>query len=601
MKRNRCQGNILIVALILVFVISGFVATALNVTNNSSRFTDRSRDYAAAQSAAEGSVEYAYGVWKARILASDRPLTGVEANALLTAPQFPDVTYASALENGPLRIDALDEYGAPMASNTSYPNPVATDLVSYPGWRGFTYNYLAKAKFQQASGAYGFRAGVKRQFQYSAVPLFQAMFFFEHDLSVYKAASMNVTGLVHTNANAYISSSSGNPVSFADNVSYSGTYSQTNDPPFANTWSGWVPNAELPPTYPNGFANQVRQVPRIEPIGSDPASVVNTTDTNPNNDSLHELIEPPNSSYPDPPEIAQRRLYNKAGIVININSGLVTVTTQNGTSLNPARITDLKNAVSSSATIFDQREGRNVDVSTLDISKVTTALAAGGVTGFNNTLYINDTTPLTSGNTEPKAVRLAKGGVLPANGLTIASENPVYVQGDYNSGMTSDPNAVPSNNGGNATNSDSPTVSGYTRKPAAIIADAVMLLSNNWSDSNANQSLSNRTASNTTYNMAILAGFMPSGYQPAVGAQYGYSGGAINFPRFLENWDNKYCTYFGSMVELFPSKTFTGEWDTGVIYRPPDRQFNFDTNYRTVPPPGSLNAASWSRGSWAKF
>ena len=601
MKQNHCQGNILIVAIILVFVISGFVATALNVTNNSSRFTDRSRDYAAAQSAAEGSVEYAYGVWKARILAGDRPLTGVEANALFTAPQFTDVTYASALENGPLRIDALDEYGAPMASNTSYPNPVATDLVSYPGWRGFTYNYLAKAKFQQAAGAYGFRAGVKRQFQYSAVPLFQAMFFFEHDLSVYKAASMNVTGLVHTNANAYLSSSSGNPVSFADNVSYSGTYSQTNDPPFANTWSGWVPNAELPPTYPNGFANQVRQVPRIEPIGSDPASVVNTTDTNPNNDSLHELIEPPNSSYPDPPEIAQRRLYNKAGIVININSGTVTVTTQNGTSLNPARITDLKNAVSSSSTIFDQREGRNVDVSTLDISKVTTALAAGGVTGFNNTLYINDTTPLTSGNTEPKAVRLAKGGVLPANGLTIASENPVYVQGDYNSGMTSDPNAVPSNNGGNAANADSPTVSGYTRKPAAIIADAVMLLSNNWSDSNANQSLSNRTASNTTYNMAILAGFMPSGYQPTVGAQYGYSGGAINFPRFLENWDNKYCTYFGSMVELFPSKTFTGEWDTGVIYRPPDRQFNFDTNYRTVPPPGSLNAASWSRGSWAKF
>ena len=161
-----------------------------------------------------------------------------------------------------------------------------------------------------------------------------------------------------------------------------------------------------------------------------------------------------------------------------------------------------------------------MDVSTLDISKVTTALAAGGVTGFNNTLYINDTTPLTSGNTEPKAVRLAKGGVLPANGLTIASENPVYVQGDYNSGMTSDPNAVPSNNGGNAANADSPTVSGYTRKPAAIIADAVMLLSNNWSDSNANQSLSNRTASNTTYNMAILAGFMPSGYQPTVGAQY---------------------------------------------------------------------------------
>ena len=601
MKRNNCQGNILIVALILVFVISGFVATALNVTNNTSRFTDRSQDYAATQAAAEGAVEYAFGAWKARILAIDRPMTSAEANSALTAPRFNNVSYASTAESGPLRIDALDEYGAPMPNTSDYPNPVGTDLVSYPGWRGYTYNYLAKAKFQQTNAVYNFRAGVKRQFQYSAVPLFQAMFFFEHDLAIYKAASMNVTGLVHTNSSAYISSSSGSPVSFAGNISYSGSYSQTTDPPFANTWSGWAPNAEQPPTFPNGQANQVHQVPRIEPIGSDPASVINTTDTNPNNDGLHELIEPPNPSFTDPPEIAQRRLYNKAGIIININGSTVTVTTQNGTALNPARITDLKNAVSSSTTIYDQREGKTVDVSTLDMSKVTAALTAGGVTGFNNTLYINDTTPVTSTNPEPKALRLAKGGVLPPNGLTVASENAVYVQGDYNTGTTIDPNAVPSNSGGNSGNADSPTVNGYTRKPAAVIADAVMLLSNNWSDTNANKTLSSRVASHTTYNMAIMAGFMPSGYQPSVGAQYGYSGGAINFPRFLEDWSGQSCTYYGSMVELFQSKTFTGEWDTGVIYRPPFRQFNFDTNFKTVPPPGSINAASWSRGYWAKF
>ena len=198
-------------------------------------------------------------------------------------------------------------------------------------------------------------------------------------------------------------------------------------------------------------------------------------------------------------------------------------------------------------------------------------------------------------------MRLTKGGVLPENGLTIASENPVYVQGDYNTGTTSSPSAVPSNNSGNPSNTDSPTVSGYTRKPAAVIADAVMLLSTNWNDSNANKSLTSRQASHTTYNMAILAGFMPSGYQPPVGAQYGYSGGAINYPRFLEDWSDQSCTYFGSMVELFQSKTFTGEWDTGVIYRPPDRRFNFDTNFTTTPPPGSLNASSWSRGSWSKY
>jgi hypothetical protein len=108
-------------------------------------------------------------------------------------------------------------------------------------------------------------------------------------------------------------------------------------------------------------------------------------------------------------------------------------------------------------------------------------------------------------------------------------------------------------------------------------------------------------ASNTTYNTAIVSGFMPSGYQPTVGAQYGYSGGANNFPRFLEDWTSKYCTYYGSMVELFPSQIFTAPWDTGVIYAPPVRCWNFDSNFTANPPPGSLSAVSWSRGTWVKY
>jgi hypothetical protein len=601
MKRNTCQGNILIVALVLVLVISGFVTMALNATSNSARLTDRSRDYVVAQAAAEGAVEYAYGAWKARILALDRPLNTNEANTALTAPTFNDVTYASAIEAGPLRIDALDEYGAPMPSATDYPTPITTDLVSYPGWRGFTYNYLAKAKFKQSSGVYNFRAGVKRQFQYAAVPLFQSMFFFEHDIELYRAATMNISGPVHSNGNAYLSASAGNPVTFQDNVSYVTSYSQTNDPPYANTWSGWMANAQMPPTYPNGFANQVKQVARMEPMGTDPAAVMSTTDVNPNNDGFHELVEPPNTSYPDPPEVAQRRLFSKAGIAININGATVTVTGKNGTTITPARSTDIINAITRGQSIYDQREGKSVDVSTLDVSKLNAALSAGGISGFNNTLYINDSTPITAANPEPKTIRLAKGGVLPANGLTVASENPIYVQGDYNSGTTTNPALVPANNSGNPSNADSPTVAGYTRKPAAVISDAVMLLSNNWNDSNSNKVLSSRPATNTTYNMAILSGFMPSGYQPTSGAQYGYSGGANNFPRFLEDWSNRYCTYYGSMVELFASKTFTGEWDTGVIYRPPIRMWNFDDNFKTVPPPGSVNASSWSRGTWAKY
>jgi hypothetical protein len=597
MHTKNCKGNILIVALILIVVVSGLVVVASNVTNNSARFTDRSRDFVSAQAAAEGAVDHAFAIWKRRINSQNRAIDTTTANANLAAPTFTDYTYASAGEDGPLKIEALDEYGAPIAN----PTKVTVDLPSYPGWRGNTYSYSARAKVRQTGVTGGPAVGVKRQFQYSEVPLFQAMFFFENDLEFYRPATMIVSGLVHTNAMAYLSQGAGLPLTFQDDVSYVTGYSTTTAPPYANLWSGYVPNDAATPVFEDGIANQLHQVPRFEPLGSEPAAVINTADANPNNDSFRELIEPPNSSYSDPPEIAKRRMYNKAGIRININGSTVTVTGQNGTSLLSSQQMGIASAVSASTTIYDSREGKNVDVRTLDIATLRTAMGSTGISGFNNVIYINDTTPLTTGNMEPKAIRLKNGGILPTAGLTVASENAIYIQGDYNTGTTSSPTAVPANDGGNPTNSDSPTVSGYDRKPAAVIGDAVMLLSNNWNDANSSLTLSNRPASNTTYNTAIVSGFMPSGYIPPSGSQYGYSGGGNNFPRFLENWSSRYCNYFGSMVQLYQSKTFTGRWDTGVIYRPPIRCWNFDPNYRSLPPPGTLDAASWTRGSWAKY
>ena len=76
---------------------------------------------------------------------------------------------------------------------------------------------------------------------------------------------------------------------------------------------------------------------------------------------------------------------------------------------------------------------------------------------------------------------------LPANGLTVVSENPVYVQGNYNA--TNDPVANP--------NED--------HVPAAIIADAVTILSNNWTDAGSFRipnDATNRPATTTGYRFA---------------------------------------------------------------------------------------------------
>ncbi|MES2572159.1 MAG: hypothetical protein V4710_19140 [Verrucomicrobiota bacterium] len=612
--KNHRGGGTLLIALLAVVMVSTAIGIAINTTSTTGKLTDRNRDYVEAQLVAEGIVEYGFGIWKKRIQNKDGALASVD----ISAPAFSGFT--SAVPNGALKVQACDEFGAPMSSSTAIPTGVFVSLENYPGWRGKSYGYVASARVGQINprGA-KLEAGVKRRFQYVEVPLFQAMFFYEHDLEMYKPAPMMVTGLVHTNSDLYLSVASGSgDLTFRDNVSYVNTFYNGNlgstantAPPFATLWSSG--GTMHPPTFPSGLSAQVNQVPRYEPLGKSPSSVLDTKNTNPNDDSLHEIIEPPSTVtdpatgkvFSDPAELSKRRLYNQAGIVVTVNGTKATVSAKQGTTLTAAQMTSIAGAFTGKSTIMDQREGRNVDVANFDVSLLTPVLNAAA--GFNGVLYLQDVTPVASGDTEAKTIRLQKGGVLPTGGLTVVSQNPVYVQGDYNTGTTTSPTAVPTNSTGNPTNTDRPTVAGYTRVPAAVIGDAVMLLSNAWKDTNASASVGTRAASNTTFNMAILAGVMPSGYTPQAGdphyplAAYGYSGGANNYPRFLESWSGKTCTYFGSMVELFQSKVFTGKWDTGNIYSPPTRRWNFDPNYTDNPPPGSLDAVTITRGSWLKF
>src|SRR5207244_6119342 len=132
---------------------------------------------------------------------------------------------------------------------------------------------------------------------------------------------------------------------------------------------------------------------------------------------------------------------------------------------------------------------------------------------------------------------------------------------------------------------------GYTRQPSSVIGDAVNILSNAWIDANSFSGLSSRTANNTTVNTAILAGIVPS-------AGNVYSGGAENFPRFLENWSGKTLTYYGSMVELYQSQQAIGRWGASNVYNPPTRQWYFDPNLQVYTPPGSLAVFSYAKGRW---
>jgi type II secretory pathway pseudopilin PulG len=165
-----------------------------------------------------------------------------------------------------------------------------------------------------------------------------------------------------------------------------------------------------------------------------------------------------------------------------------------------------------------------------------------------------------------RALKLTNGGIasgvnsLPTSGLTVVAENPVYVQGNYNAttSSTAEPNV-----------------------PAAVIADAVTVLSNNWRDSRSFRFPNNRDDPSFTYPTAGAPQFL-----------FGTDGGAGNFLRLLENWNiaGVSINYRGSIISLYYSRQATGTFKYSAnVYNYGDRNFTFDTDFLTpsLLPPGT--------------
>jgi len=199
-------------------------------------------------------------------------------------------------------------------------------------------------------------------------------------------------------------------------------------------------------------------------------------------------------------------------------------------------------------------------------------------------------------------LRLVDGalGKLPTPGFTVASENPVYVLGEYNAASSQE-----------STWNNAETTPPTGESASSIIADAVTLLSINWISGGDVISMQNpfkatgsstssplRPAATTDYRVAIAAGknrtfSSPSWSQTSSLYGYGTDGGLHNFLRFLEDWDNPNAKlyYKGSLVSLYYSSYATGTFKccNDAVYHPPERHYAFDTLF-TNPlylPPGT--------------
>lgn len=213
---------------------------------------------------------------------------------------------------------------------------------------------------------------------------------------------------------------------------------------------------------------------------------------------------------------------------------------------------------------YEGRAGRFTDVFTIDIDRLFNWVG-GDASRETRILYVNfNNLPAANdpqGDGVYPVVRLVNGDQLD-NPITIASDYPIYVQGDYN------------------------TV-GW--QPAAVVGDAVTLLSNAWTDA-AHQAPGMTNAASTSYYMAILAGHSATPWDWFDGGgDAPYGGGLENFPRFIERWTGRTATYSGSLVSLSEAQYALAPWSFCIYYCPPNRDWSFDTRFEDPNnlPPGT--------------
>lgn len=220
-------------------------------------------------------------------------------------------------------------------------------------------------------------------------------------------------------------------------------------------------------------------------------------------------------------------------------------------------------------------------------------------------------------STEPGAPRI--------NGLTIVSDEAVYIQGDYNKDAAD-------------------------WRPAAVISDSINILSNNWRNDDTNSTIyggnnlptnpiaindsqrlcnpvwwdtrfctgdnvGTRIPTETTMNVALISGTEITGGGNAEQVQAGTtpfnngSGGVNNYPRFHEHWgatvpnsvtqecdaiyiargegkQNRVCfNYRGSLVSLNAPRRVNSDFcgssnpTTCNIYTPPVRNWDYDSRF----------------------
>jgi hypothetical protein len=196
-------------------------------------------------------------------------------------------------------------------------------------------------------------------------------------------------------------------------------------------------------------------------------------------------------------------------------------------------------------------------------------------------------------NGENLQISGAPGRLSSTQGISISSENMVYIWGNYN---TTGINAAPP--AGFACLNETTASCRYlgNQVPASIVSDALFPLSKTWADSSSamypgdlSRRIADRNLPGVTAETSVRAGIIAgnnlsalAGLPDAGNTASGESrlnGGMHNFPRFLERWGARW-NFVGSLIPLYYSTQAVGQYNANsTIYSPPVRNWAFDSTF----------------------